>query len=222
MKANNAKESDTSYMALSQYIAARTIEADLIELDGHFSEVGISDMRGIIYLKAALISLSNVVDFEREVRPHYGLHRELSPLFAEAKKELVFAKYLRNKFVGHIHPQLVDKAVEWRPELNYMASDMGQKGFMRIVNIFLLETAINTYVDHSGKHKLFASETDLIYPPDWSRFLSVLETGVRSSMRYLAGVCQALDRMINHPDPSEIDLQLWKKAGGTVFDYLRK
>jgi len=209
-------------MELYHYIAARVLLADLLAVDAHFLELGISDMKGIICLKNAFIALGNLVDFEGTIRGIYQTHKTLSAAFSPYQKNYDFAKYLRNKLVGHIHPELVDKTVEWKPELRYMANRMDDQRIMLVVNIFLLETAINTYVDEEGKHKIFASETDLVYPPDWQRFLNYLEVSVRSAIQYLTNLCEALNGQLNHPDPSQFDITLWMKAGETKFGFLKK
>jgi hypothetical protein len=209
-------------MDLDRYIAARILQADLIAVDAHFSEVGISDMKGIICLKNAFIALANLVDFELTVRTIYAEHRELSRGFMANQKQFEFAKYLRNKYVGHIHPDLIKKAIEWKPELVYMAAHMGDNQTMLMANIFLLETAINTYVDENGKHKVFDSETDLMYPPDWQRFLRFLEDSARSAIAYLTDLCAVLNGKLNHPDPRNFDFGLSIKAGATKFSFLKK
>jgi hypothetical protein len=90
------------------------------------------------------------------------------------------------------------------------------------VNIFILETAINTYVGEDGKHKVFASETDLLYPPDWKRFVDYLEVSIRAAIRYLGDLCGVLNEAIDHPIPDELDLELWIKAGKNPFCFPQK
>lgn len=207
---------------LDRYIAARLLQADLSAVDGHFSEVGISDMDGIVCLKNAFLALATLVDFERTVRDLYKEHRTLSAVFSDNQRNYEFAKYLRNKFVGHIHSELVEKAVEWKPELRYLAAQMDAPKIMLMVNIFVLETAINTYVGEDGKHKVFESETDLAYPPDWKRFVDYLEISIRSAMRYLGDLCGVLSAAIDHPAPDNFDFELWARAGETEFGFLKK
>jgi hypothetical protein len=209
-------------MDLNRLIQGRIYQADLVAVDKHFSEIGITDMAGIVCLKNALLALANVCDFERTVRDTYKNHPELSVVVGEVKKNLDFAKYLRNKFVGHIHPELVDKAIEWKPELRYLASRLDDPKIMLVANLFLLETAINTYVDAQEKHKVFETETDLMYPPDWERFLGFLEITVRTGIRYLNHLCTTWTGEMEHPGPKEFDLELWLKAGKTKFAFLAK
>lgn len=207
---------------LDRYIAARLLQADLSAIDTHFSEVGISDMAGIVCLKNAFLAPANMVDFERTVRENYRAHKTLSAVFSENQRNYEFAKYLRNKLVGHIHSELIEKAIEWKPELRYLAAHMDDPKVMLMVNIFVLETAINTYVGEDGKHKVFESETDLIYPPDWKRFADYLEVSIRSAIHYLDDLCGVLSAAIDHPVPDQLDFELWAKAGRTDFAFLKK
>jgi len=209
-------------MYLNRYIAARMLQADLVAADACFSKVGIFDMNSIMCLKNAFITIANLIDFERTICNIYKEHRMLSADFTKHQKQYEFAKYLRNKFVGHIHPELIEKAIEWKPELKYLASRMDDEEIMFVANVFLLETAINTYVDEEGKHKIFESETDLTYPPDWQRFMNYLESSVRSAIGYLAELCVALNKKLDHPDPSHFDIKLWENAGATSFGFLKK
>ena len=207
---------------LDRYIAARLLQADLSAIDAHFSEVGIANMAGIVHLKNAFLALANMVDFERTVRDLYKEHKTLSAVFSENQRKYEFAKYLRNKFVGHIHSELIEKAIEWKPELRYLASEMDDQKIMLMVNIFVLETAINTYVGENGKHKVFESETDLVYPPDWKRFVDYLEVSIRSAIQYLGDLCGVLNAAIDHPASDQFDFELWAKAGKTDFGFLKK
>lgn len=207
---------------LDRYIAAGLLKADLSAIDAHFSKVGITDMAGIVHLKSALLALANIVEFEQTVRGLYREHRTLSEVFSENRRKYDFAKYMRNKFVGHIHLGLIEKAIEWKPELRYLVAWMDDQKVMFVVNIFVLEAAINSYVGEDGEHKVFDSETDLGYPPDWKRFLSFLESAIRSAIRYLDKVCEVLRSYLGGKDAAQVDPALWAKAGQTGFSFLKK
>ncbi len=207
---------------LDQYIAARLLQADLITLQMHFLDAGISDMAGVASLKNALLALTNLVDFERTIRSIYQNNKALSASFHKHSKNYEFAKYLRNKFVGHIHSELIEKAIEWKPELRYLAINMDDQKIMAEVNIYILETAINTYVGVNGKHKIFNSETDLLYPPDWKRFMNYLEVSIRSAIDYLNELCLILSACLAHHKADRYDAELWLKAGHTEFRFLKK
>ncbi|QDQ85798.1 hypothetical protein [Paraburkholderia megapolitana] len=207
-------------MNLAQLIQVGVHWADLVTVDSHFTATGIRDVEGCVHLKAALIALANVADFELKLRSTYKLHRGPSAVIKPLYKNLEFAKYLRNKFVGHIHSDLVGKAIEWQPALRQIAGRLGEPKYAILVNLWLLETAINTYLDEAGKHKFFDSETDLLYPPDCERFLGFLEITVRGSIAYLKALNDLWAPKLRSDDDAGFDLELAMKAGMTKFKYL--
>lgn len=207
---------------LDRYLAARLLQADLSIVHAHFSETGITDMGGVVRLKSAFLALANMVDFERTVRDLYKEHKTLSGVFCKNRRNYEFAKYLRNKFAGHVLSELIEKAIEWKPELRYLAAQMDNQKIMFLVNIFVLETAINTCVGEGGKHKVFESETNLVYPPDRKRFMDYLEVSIRSAIEYLRELCEVLTAAIEHPAHDDFDFKVWAKAGKIHFCFLKQ
>jgi hypothetical protein len=207
-------------MNLEQLIQVGVHWADLIAVDSHFTAIGIKDIEGYVHLKAALVALANIADFEPKLRSTYKLRPEPSAIIKPLHANLQFAKYLRNKFVGHIHPDLVAKAIEWQPTLRQLSGRLDDPKCSLLVNLWLLETTINTYVDETGKHKVFDSETDLIYPPDLKRFLTFLEVTIRGSIAYLKLLNELWAPKFKVESDGRLDLELAMKAGETEFKYL--
>jgi len=207
-------------MNLESLLQANIYRADLEIVDSHFGAIGISDLTGMLHLKSALVTLANFCDFELTVRPTYKEHPEPSAIVKPLRKNMEFSKYLRNKFVGHIHPELIVKAIEWQPILRHAATNLDDPKVMLMVNLWILETTINTYIKTDGKHKIFSSETDLMYPPDWERFLNFLETTVRGSINYLKTLQELWGPSILPTLQNPFDLELAMKAGQTEFKYL--
>ncbi|HEC5768357.1 TPA: hypothetical protein ACJG9B_002444 [Salmonella enterica subsp. enterica serovar Typhi] len=205
-------------------IKARLIQADLIEIDREFEEKGFGSLFSMILFKQALISIANLVDFELTIRLMYREHPELSARYRQTKNEFEFAKYLRNKFVGHIKPALLEKAIEWRPEIRFCLNKTSDSKIMGMYNEWILETAINSYVDASGKHKIFDSETDLIYPPDRKRFLVYMTKIIKDGILFLEELILAMDFDYDkecNPDSLE-QLRLAFAAGKTDFEFISK
>ena len=75
-----------------------------------------------------------------------------------------------------------------------------------VFNLFFLETAINTYVDHQGRHKLFDSETDLLYPPDEKRFRETLLKSIDDASEFLQALEQILRPLVSIPETREEQL----------------
>lgn len=206
---------------MKELIKARLLLADLKEIDKHYEETGFSTMTSIVMFKQVLIATANLVDFEQKIKPLYAKHRHLSASYRDTAREFEFAKYLRNKFVGHIKPELIEKAVEWRPELNYLLKRDDALS-MYFMNLFVLETAINTYVNVDGTHKVFDSNIHLIYTPDLDRFVVFLTGIVKAGTAYLQKLIATLSKDIQFPDENKMDLKLWVAAGRTEFKFIRK
>lgn len=207
---------------MEQFIKSKLLKADLVDIDRQLEENGFKDISSMLLIKQAFVTIANLVDFELTVRPMYADHRELSGIFSKASKEYEFAKYLRNKFIGHIKPELLEKAIEWKPELRYMLKETDKPDVMFMYNLWILETAINTYVNPDEHHKIFDSETDLVYPPDMKRFLIFLTHVVKSGIEYLEALSTAIGQSVEMLEYTEQDMAHWLAAGKTDFEYIKK
>ena len=209
-------------MTLEQLLKVAVYRGDLLEIDAHFSQIGIVSPGGIIHLKAALITLANVADLEGALRRTYKEQPEPSSIIKPIEKNLEFSRYLRNKFVAHVNHRLMEKAVEWKPVLRDSPVKLEDPKYVVLVNIWVLETAINTYVEPDGVHKIFDTETDLAYPPDWARFAGFLETTIRCSLLYLSKLLSLWAPRVIPDKQSLSDFELAIKAGQTKFNFLKK
>ncbi len=207
-------------MELEQFLQVGVHWGDLAVVDSHLTEAGINEPSGMIILKAALVALANVADFEPTVRPTYKAQPEPSGIIKPLRRNLAFAKYLRNKLIGHVHPELVAKAIEWQPVLRQAPKHHGDPKFALLVNLWLLETTINTYVNPDGTHKFFDTETDLMYPPDWKRFVDFLEETIRSSLAYLSRLHELWAPSLTPHVVKGPDLELYFQSGKTEFKFL--
>lgn len=207
---------------MEQLIRSKLLKSDLKEIDQQLSENGFRDMSSMLLVKQALLTVSNVVDFETSVRAIYKENRGLSEKYKAFEKNYKFAKYLRNKFVGHVKQELIKKSIEWKPELRYLLKDSDERNTIFAFNLFVLETAINTYVNSDGSHQFFDSETDLIYPPDMMRFLAFLSDTIRSAVDYLHDLEQVLGEKVKIPSLSAQGLEYWLAAGKTKFEFIKK
>ena len=206
---------------MEKLIKARLIKSDLIEILNQFERCSLKNMSSIILLKQALISIANLVDFERTMRVIYSEHRNLSSIFNEMYDEYEFAKYIRNKFVGHIKIDLLTKAIEWKPELRYLLHKTNDPEVMFLYNIWILETTINSFVDSNEKHRIFNSDTDLIYPPDYQRFINFITETIKSAIEYLNILDAILYISIDEYEKTE-NIEHWLLASHTIFKYIKK
>ncbi|MCX8507468.1 MAG: hypothetical protein ORN49_01085 [Rhodobacteraceae bacterium] len=207
---------------MQRLVRCLVIRGDLTRIDAYLLEKGIEPTVGILLLKQAILGVSQTRELELESRSLYQKHRHLSDHFRVVSKEAEFFQYLRNKMVGHIKADLVEKTLEWKPETVVMLSKDSDLMQTYLLNFFVLETAINTYVDGDGKHKAFESETDLGYPPDFQRLMQSLTRTVQGCVKFLTELEAVLRIEVPVPafDPS--DMTPWMKAGQTDFNFIKK
>ena len=196
------------------------IRNDLQEAKEKIQEKGLRP--SIAYIKIAFFAFHNLCDLEKSIRSMYSQYIGLSKKFNTFKANAELFSYLRNKFAGHLTNDLIEKALEWKPELKIMLDKEYDPMIVSVFNFFFLETAINTYVDDQGRHKLFDSETDLLYPPDEKRFRETLLKSINDASEFLEALEQVLRPQVSIPETIEEEFKLFINAGGTDFEYLRK
>jgi hypothetical protein len=203
--------------------AARIAPGDLIEIDRQLSEAGELNAHWLLLVKQCLVAVANLADLERLVRFIYKTNPEVSSAYKVHRKAFEFAKYVRNIMVGHLDAALLAKAMEWKPELNWLLVEDNDKTTF-LLNLFVLETALNTYVDGNEMHLLFDGDTDLSYPPDWKRFLVWLSEITHGGISFLEALVTALQAQLPTP-PSRNGpeaMMLFAMAGQTVFKRVTK
>jgi hypothetical protein len=205
----------------SIYFRSRLVHGDLTSAIANLPQYFGPEGGWVPHLKAALVALGNLADIEGSLRRLYRADRELAESVAAIDADLQFAKYLRNVFGGHVNEAVVAKAYEWRPELRMLPHDVEWSGTV-LLNVYVLETAINTYAHENGGHRVFSSETDLIYPPDMQRFSGWLHGLVRAA----GSICDRLGGITHRQvaplgDRDEM-ADAFRNAGRTEFARIRK
>ncbi len=203
------------------YFTSRIIHGDLISADGELAgQLGPAGT-WVPFIKTALMALGNLADLEGPMRFLYRDAPELADFMKAIDADFQFAKYLRNVFGGHLNETLIAKAYEWRPELR-MLPDIRELNGTVMLNVFVLETAINTYVAPDGQHGMFSSETDLVYPADMERFCTWLSTTVRAAIR-ICDMLGAITHGLVAPLGEQADMfKAYKTAGLTDFTRIKK
>lgn len=166
-------------------------------------------------------ALGNLADLEGPLRSLYRDRPDLGAAIRAIEPDLSFAKYLRNVFAGHINDQLIAKSYEWRTELRSLSKIRELSGTI-MLNLYVLETAINSYVGLDGRHGKFSSETDLVYPPDMERFSVWLRETIRAAQRVcndLGAITLAFVAPLS--DGSQM-FDAYATAGQTDFARIRK
>jgi hypothetical protein len=206
------------------YYKFTLINSDLkalsIELKNHNKDA--SKNTWFIFLKQALVILTNLHDSEKEIRNFYQDISGLSEIYKKILRELKFARYIRNKFIGHIHNGLIQKAIEWRPELITMVHNHNSNEKNFIVNLFVLETLINTYVDEDGRHLYFKGDLDLLYPKDFRKFITMIDKSVKIGLEFTNFFLESTFVKPNTNSSNEKAYEMFFKAGETEFNYLKK
>ena len=196
------------------------IRNDLEEAKSEIEAKGI--FLSIAHIKTAFFAFHNLCELEKTIRSMYKDHQELSAKFDAFRPQAEFFSYLRNKFAGHLTDDLIDKALEWQPALSITLNKDHDADLIRVYNFWVLETAINTYVDEPRKHKVFESETDLLFPPDKERFQETLLESIELASDFLSSVESILKSGVSLPTWEEDGIELSIKAGLTKFAYLTK
>lgn len=203
------------------YFRSRIIHGDLVAARDSSGDQLDPSGRWVPAVKQALVALGNLADLEGALRPLYRENPGLAAQLKRSASDLQFAKYLRNVFGGHINEDLIVKCYEWRPELR-MLPDIRELNGTVALNLFVLETAINTYVADDGRHGMFPSETDLVYPPDHERFCAWLTATMGAAIQ----ICDALGEITHATIPPLGDhagmMDAYMAAGLTDFKRIRK
>ncbi len=204
------------------YYRSRLVHGDLVAAYDKLQECRLGpDGSWVQSLKAALTAMANLADLEGALRPLYKGHPQVAARMKELRPSLDFAKYLRNVYVGHINDDLIAKAFEWRPEMRALPEERTLTGTF-LLNIYVLETAINTYVAPDGSHGMFPSETDLIYPPNAERFGTWLAETMYQSIKVLDEVATATYADVEPLGEGLDMMEKFKAAGLNDFSRLKK
>lgn len=174
------------------------------------------------HIKTAFLAFHNLCELEKTLQSKYKDHPELCAKFDKFRLEANFFSYLRNKFTGHLTDDLIDKTLEWQPFILFTLNRDYDPTSILLYNFWLLETAINTYVDGSGKQKVFEGDTDLVYPPDKERFEKTLLRSIELASDFLSSLESILKSTISPPTLEKDLFKLAMKAGQTEFTYLTK
>jgi hypothetical protein len=133
------------------------------------------------------------------------------------KKKLSFVNHFRNRAIGHLDNILLERAVQWSPQLFYTASREHEDFKAMEAHRSVIEACINSFIDQDGFQKVFKTEIDLMYPPDADLFFRHLFELVTESIEWLSGSSDIVLSSIKHHDEDEIQ-ELGAIAGQTNFD----
>ena len=98
-------------------LAARVTRGDLKAIHAELESGSASQPIRLVLLKAAILAVANVADLEARSGSLYKQHPDLAAIYQPRRKQFEFAKYLRNKAVGHFVEGLTAQTFGWKPEL---------------------------------------------------------------------------------------------------------
>lgn len=161
------------------------------------------------------LSLNNIIDIMKRVNlstppEHVELSRSL-------KKKLTFANHFRNRAVGHLDQTLLEREVQWSPQLFYISSKENEEYKILEANRIFIEAGINSFINQEGMQKIFNTKIDLMYPPDAKLFFNHLQELVEESIQWLSSSAELILSTIKHHEEKEIQ-ELAAVAALTSFN----
>ena len=161
------------------------------------------------------ISLNNVLDIMNKI--NLNLSKDYTTFSRTLKKELAFANHFRNRAAGHLNEILLERAVQWSPQIFSLISKENEKYKIAEAHRVIIEACTNSFIDHEGKQKVFNTEIDLMYPPDAKLFFIHLQKLITESLEWLTISAESILSNIKHHTDDEIH-ELTAIAGKTNFN----
>ncbi len=101
------------------------------------------------------------------------------------RRELEFITHIRNKGVGHLDGNLLERSAQWMPQIFYKKSTINDKFIIFECYRAVMEAAINSYLNEDGEQKFFKTEIDFLYPPNAEQFFNFLAAIVKNSLIWI-------------------------------------
>lgn len=161
------------------------------------------------------ISLNNVLDAMNKI--NLNLSDDYTKLSRNLKKKLAFANHFRNRAAGHLNEILLERAVQWSPQIFSLISKENEKFKISEAHRVIIEACTNSYINQEGKQKVFNTEIDLMYPPDAKLFFIHLEELITESLEWLTISAESILLNIRHHSDDEIN-EFAAIAGKTNFN----
>lgn len=135
----------------------------------------------------------------------------------EIRKTLLFVNHFRNKAIGHLDHTLLERAVQWTPSL-FSEDNRGNDNYQILYgHKAVIEAAINSFLDDEGIQKVFKTEIDLMYPPNYDQFYQYLWKVVTESIDWLSQALFIISSGIRYHNSEEMH-EIASIAGQTEFN----
>jgi len=133
------------------------------------------------------------------------------------RKRLSFINHFRNKAVGHLDDLLLERAAQWAPALFSVEVKDNEKYQIMESQRVIVESAVNSFLNEEGTQKVFNTEIDLMYPPDFEKFYDYLWNTVTDSISWLSDSLSIVSSQIRYHSEDEIK-EMSSIAGQTEFE----
>lgn len=202
----------------SQYLNLLILKDELQILDSVLSQ-HITEYKDLLTkfraTRSVFLILNNVKDAAD--RTQLKASRDFIEKTRSLKKRLLFANHFRNRGIGHLDGTLLNRAVQWSPQIFYESAKENELYRLVESHRAIIESCINSFIDIDGTQKVFGTEIDLMYPPNAKQFYSYLSEVVTETIAWLSAALTITLGEIDHHTDEEI-LELAAIAGQTNFN----
>ncbi|TFD99104.1 hypothetical protein E2605_03215 [Dysgonomonas capnocytophagoides] len=139
----------------------------------------------------------------------------------ELSSDLEFMNHLRNIISGHLDNRTIRNAIQWESSVFHLTVSHDINCQLNMFYKSLIECSINSYVDISGKHKVFKGEIDLFYPPNQKELFDYLEKVNSQALNFIECILDEIKPQIKFVKNDEF-LKLALEAGKVDFDIKNK
>ena len=167
-------------------------------------------------IKNCFVSLDILRDSFHHYNGFLKDDEELSRAAKDIKKRLQLINHIRNKVSGHLEESLLNKAVQWEPQIFSKENKNNFEGQLFLIYRTLIESAINSYIDKDSIQKVFRTEIDLFYTPDRNLFFNFLGELNLDVISFLTRIKNRVSEEIEYWEKEQM-IKMAISAGSTDF-----
>lgn len=212
------EEDKYQFREKSQYLNLLILKDELQTLDSVLSQ-NIKESKDLLTkfraTRSVFLVLNNVKDAADRVQ--IKASEDFIKKTRNLKKKLIFANHFRNRGIGHLDGTLLNRAVQWSPQIFYESAKENELFRLIESHRAIIESCINSFIDTEGTQKVFGTEIDLMYPPNAKQFYSYLSEMVTEAISWLSDALTIFFEEIDHHTDEEIQ-ELAAIAGQTNFN----
>ena len=139
-------------------------------------------------------------------------HLELKSITARITKKQNFISYLNNKIGGCLSDEIILESLQCIPHIFHKKSKEYRDVQIGISYQALLETAIKSYLEDTGKEKEFSSEIHLNNAQERTIFFQYIGSLNRDCVSWIRSVVEIIEKDISYMEDDEILYQMRVKS----------